>query len=237
MSDLPMLESMSALLVEGDARLAQITAKYLANYVVEVTHLSDGEAALAAVSRTRYDVVILEVALPKRDGLSVCRMIRKASDVPIVFLSARVDEADRVLGLEAGADDYIMKPFSPRELLARMRAVVRRYRGSLVPRTSVFQVGSLVMNEATYSVTMAGRPVALTSAEFDLLRVLARSPGRIFTREQLLGLARRSDDDVFDRTIDGQISRIRSKLTSASDGAAPIRTIRGLGYMLSGYRC
>jgi DNA-binding response OmpR family regulator len=229
-----MLESTSALLVETDGHLAQSTAGYLAGHSVRVTHVSDGEAAIAAISRGRFDVVVLDVVLPKRDGIDVCRAIREGSDVPIVFLTTRADEADRVLGLDAGADDYIAKPFSLRELLARMRAVVRRPRKLFAPGTGVIQIGSLIMDEATHRVTMSGIPIALTMAEFDLLKVFATSPGIVFTREELLASARRTNDDVFDRTIDCQIARIRAKLAPTSDSAALIRTIRGRGYVLCG---
>jgi DNA-binding response OmpR family regulator len=220
---------MSALLVEDDARLASFTAGYLAEHEVTVTHVSDGEAALAAATRQRFDVIVLDVMLPLLDGLSVCRAIRRKSDVPILLVTARVEEADRVLGLEFGADDYVTKPFSPRELLARMRAAVRRDRGELGPKSREIRVGRLLVHLRNRSVSVDGTPVALTSAEFDVLAALAEHPGRVLTREQLLRSARGSDSDAFDRAIDVQISRLRQKLGSAG----LIRTVRGIGYLLS----
>jgi DNA-binding response OmpR family regulator len=226
-------DSILALLVEDDVRLARFTADYLSERDVIVTHVTDGEAALAAASTRRFDVVALDVLLPRRDGLSVCRSIRETSDVPIVMVTACVEEADRVIGLETGADDYVIKPFSPRELLARMRAVVRRDRGKLTPGARILEMGPLVIQTANRTVRVGGQPVPLTSGEFDLLVALAAHPGRIFSRDQLLRLARGSDDSAFDRAIDVQISRLRQKLAVHAGGASLIRTIRGVGYMMA----
>ncbi len=227
-----MTEAIAALLVEDDERLARFTADYLVDHEIDVTHVNDGDAALVAVARQRFDVIVLDIVLPTRNGISVCQGVRERSDVPIVIVSARVEEADRVLGLEAGADDYVVKPFSPRELLARIRSVVRRDRGQLSPRSRPIRVGSLVIQSGARTVTLAGKPVELTSAEFDLLSALATRPGRTLSREQLLKLARGHDERTFDRAIDVQISRIRHKLSALPGGARLIRTVRGVGYML-----
>lgn len=228
-------DSISVLLVEDDARLAKFTADYLNERDAHVTHVSDGEAAIAEAKRQRFDVVILDIMLPTQNGLSVCSAIRQESDVPIVFVTARVEEADRVLGLELGGDDYVLKPFSPRELLARVRAFVRRNRGDLGPRAKLVQVGDLVLQTMNRSATLGGAPLALTSAEFDLLLALAQHAGRILSREQLLRLARGSDAETFDRAIDVQISRLRQKLAATHEGGgALIQTVRGVGYMLVG---
>ncbi|MET0340276.1 MAG: response regulator transcription factor [Polyangiales bacterium] len=222
----------SALLVEDDARLAHFTADYLAGHDVQVTHVHDGEAALQELGRQRFDIVVLDLMLPRRSGISVCQIIRQDSDVPIVMVTARVEEADRVLGLESGADDYVLKPFSPRELLARMHAVIRRDRGYLSARPRAIAVGTLQLEEATRTVTVDGEHVALTTAEFGLLVALAKRPGVIFTREQLLRLVRGDDEAVFDRAIDVQVSRLRQKLAAKPGGKGLIRTVRGVGYML-----
>jgi two-component system OmpR family response regulator len=228
-----MSESMSALLVEDDVRLARFTADYLHEHEVLVTHVLDGEGALLETSRNRFDVVVLDLMLPRQSGLTVCGAIRGKSDVPIVIVTARAEEADRVLGLEIGADDYVTKPFSPRELLARMRAVVRRDRGELAQRQKTIQVGMLTIQTANRAVAFAGHPVALTTAEFELLIVLAERPGRIMSREQLLRLVHGSDAEAFDRAIDVQISRLRHKLGVHPCGSAVIKTVRGVGYMLA----
>jgi len=219
---------MSALIVEDDVRLARFTADYLASHEVSVTHVADGAAAIAAATRQRFDVIVLDIMITVEDGLAVCRTIRQKSDVPILLVTARVEEADRVLGLELGADDYITKPFSPRELLARMRAAVRRDRGELGPRSGELRVGRLRLHLRNRSVALDGEPVALTSAEFDVLAALAEHPGRVLSREQLLRSARGTDSEAFDRAIDVQISRLRQKLGSAG----LIRTVRGVGYLL-----
>jgi DNA-binding response OmpR family regulator len=228
-----MVEAISVLLVEDDVRLAKFTADYLVQHGLYVTVAGDGEAAIEEVTRSRFDVIVLDLMLPKQDGLAVCRTIRVSSDVPIIITTARVEEADRVLGLELGADDYVIKPFSPRELLARLAAVVRRDRGELAPKSRLVRVGALAINPANRTATVDDVALVLTSAEFDLLSALAKHPGRILSREQLLRLARGSDSDTFDRAIDVQISRLRQKLAAHPQGADLIRTIRGVGYMLS----
>lgn len=228
-----MTESMSALLVEDDARLAKFTSDYLSQHNVWVTHVVDGEAGLAEALRQRFDVVVLDLMLPQRDGWSVCKAIREKSDVPVIMVTARVDESDRVLGLEMGADDYVVKPFSPRELLARMRAVVRRDRGEIGPKPVEIKVGALTVSTANRSAVLEGEHLALTSAEFDLLAVLALHAGRVLSREQLLRLVRGSDAETFDRAVDVQVSRLRQKLSARPAGATMIRTVRGAGYMLT----
>jgi DNA-binding response OmpR family regulator len=228
-----MAAPISVLLVEDDARLARFTADYLAKHEVQVTVLGDGEAAIRETSRNRFDVIVLDLMLPKQDGLSVCQTLRATSDVPIIITTARVEEADRVLGLELGADDYVLKPFSPRELLARLRAIVRRDRGELAPKSRLILVGPLALNPVNRTAVMGDVALVLTGAEFDLLSALAQHPGRVLTREQLLRLARGSDSDTFDRAIDVQISRLRQKLAVHPQGATMIQTIRGAGYMLS----
>jgi len=218
-----------ALLVEDDERLARFTAEFLVQHGVGVTCAPDGEAALELARAREFDVVVLDLLLPRRDGFSVCRELRTRSAVPIIVVTARTDEADRIVGLELGADDYLGKPFSARELLARIRAVVRRARGQLGPASSVLRVGALELRLGAMAVSYRGKPVELTSYEFTLLRVLVERHGRVLTREQLLELAKGTCDDAFDRSIDVRISKIRQKLGDP----ALIRTVRGAGYMLT----
>jgi two-component system, OmpR family, response regulator len=222
-----------ALLVEDDERLARFTAEFLEQHGVAVTRAADGEAGLRAARARSFDVIVLDLMLPRRDGLDVCRELRARSAVPILMVTARTDEADRIVGLELGADDYLGKPFSARELYARIRALVRRARGQLGPEAEVLRVGPLELRPASLTATCAGRPLELTSYEFAILRVLAERRGRVLSREQILELIKGTCDDAFDRSIDVRISRIRGKLGDEPRAAALIRTVRGVGYMLA----
>jgi DNA-binding response OmpR family regulator len=235
-----MILSMSAaspllvLLVEDDLRLASLTREYLEGHGLAVVHVSDGRRGQDEALSGRYDAVLLDLMLPGKDGLEVCREIRARSDVPIVVLTARGEEADRVMGLELGADDYLAKPFSPRELLARIRAVVRRAKGKAGPTREAVRVGGLVVDPAARRVTLDGREIALTGYEFSLLHALARRAGRVLGREQLMELAKGSPDDAFDRSIDVHVSRLRQKLGDDPKRPRLIKTVRGAGYLLAG---
>jgi two-component system, OmpR family, response regulator len=226
-------EPIRAVLIEDDERLARLTLRYLENHDVIVTWCPDGRRGLHETLRTRPDVVLLDLQLPELDGLAVCRELRARLDVPIVMITARGEEADRVLGLEFGADDYLAKPFSARELLARIRAHVRRARGRVGPRATRVEVGRLVLDPAALHATLDGRELALTSSEFSLLRALAENAGRVLSREQLLYLARGNAEEAFDRSIDVQISRLRHKLNDDPRQPRLLKTVRGFGYMLS----
>ncbi len=222
------------LLVEDDLRLASLTREYLEGHGVAVVHVSDGRRGQDEALSGRYDAVLLDLMLPGKDGLEVCREVRSRSDVPVIVLTARGEEADRVMGLELGADDYLAKPFSPRELLARIRAVVRRAKGKAGPARDVVKVGGLFVDPAARRVTLDGREVALTGYEFALLHALARRAGRVLGREQLMELAKGSPDDAFDRSIDVHVSRLRQKLGDDPRRPKLIKTVRGAGYLLAG---
>jgi DNA-binding response OmpR family regulator len=224
---------LTALLVEDDARLAALTREYLQGHGVVVEVVGDGRTGLAEALRRRWDVVLLDLMLPETDGLTVCREIRARSDVPIVVLTARGEEADRVMGLELGADDYLAKPFAPRELLARIRAVVRRARGLAGPRVKVVAVGALVVDPGARRATLGDRELALTGYEFSLLHALAERAGRVLSREQLMELARGTAEDAFDRSIDVHVSHLRQKLGDDSKRPRIIKTVRGAGYVLA----
>jgi DNA-binding response OmpR family regulator len=221
-----------ALLVEDDARLASLTAEYLRRHGVEVVVAADGARALNEAGRTRFDVVLLDLMLPGRSGLDVCRELRETSDVPIVMLTARGEEADRVLGLELGADDYLAKPFSPRELLARLRAQVRRARGQAGPAARTVQVGPLQLDPGALRARLGARDLDLTAYEFRLLYALAERAGRVLSRERLLELVRGSAEEAFDRSIDVHISRLRAKLGDDPKKPRVLKTVRGAGYQL-----
>jgi DNA-binding response OmpR family regulator len=221
------------LLVEDDARLAALTAEYLEGHGLSVARAGDGTRGLAEALRGGYDAVLLDLMLPGKDGLEVCRELRARSDVPVIVLTARGEEADRVMGLELGADDYLAKPFSPRELLARIRAVVRRARGRAGPATRPVRVGKLALDPGARRATLAGRVLPLTGHEFSLLYALAVRAGRVLGREQLIELAGGSPEEAFDRSVDVHVSRLRHKLGDDPKSPRLLKTVRGAGYVLA----
>jgi len=219
--------------VEDDERLARLTVQYLTGHGIVVHLVTRGDLAVAEVVKVRPDVVLLDLMLPGVDGLEVCRQIRAKLDVPIIMVTARTEEADRVLGLEGGADDYVAKPFQSRELLARIRAQARRGRGESGPRAERIEVGGLVVDAQTMEVSVDGKPVPLTTIEFSLLYALAQRAGRVLAREQLLQMLHGSSDEAFDRSIDVVVSRLRSKIEQDARNPRLLKTIRGVGYMLT----
>ncbi len=221
-----------ALLVEDDTRLAALTGEYLRRHGVEVVVAPDGVRALEEARRLRFDVVLLDLMLPGRSGLDVCRELRARSDVPILILTARGEEADRVLGLELGADDYLTKPFSARELLARIQAQVRRARGQAGPPSRPVMVGALTLDPGALRATLRGRELDLTAYEFQLLRALAERAGHVLSRERILELVRGNAEEAFDRSIDVHISRLRAKLGDDPRRPRWLKTVRGAGYQL-----
>jgi DNA-binding response OmpR family regulator len=220
------------LFVEDDERLARLTARYLEASGLLVNRVATGPEAIGEAARRQFDVVLLDLMLPGRDGMDVCRDLRARTDVPIIMVTARKDEVDRILGLDSGADDYVTKPFSSRELVSRIRAVVRRARSLVGPPLKPIQVGVITLHPASARVTVLGRDVALTGYEFALLKVLAERAGRVLSREQLLDLAKGSAEEAYDRSIDVQISRLRQKIGDDARQPRYLKTIRGMGYML-----
>lgn len=227
-------EAISIVYVEDDARLARLTAKYLESHGVRVSLAADGREGLALVLRERPDVVLLDLMLPGIDGLEVCRQLRGRVDTPVIMLTARGEEADRVIGLEGGADDYIAKPFSSRELLARIRAQARRGRGRAGPAEAQLVVGGIAVDPIARRVVVDGVEVSLTTYEFDLLRVFAERAGRVLTREQLVDFVRGSPDEAFDRSIDVHVSHLRRKLGDDPKSPRILKTVRGVGYLFAG---
>ncbi|GKT18753.1 response regulator [Acidovorax sp. SUPP2522] len=217
------------LVVEDETDIAHIVLDYLRHAGYEAEHVADGPGALARLtSPTPPDLTLLDVMLPGLDGLSVLRQARRHTDKPIIMLTARVEEVDRLIGLELGADDYICKPFSPREVVARVKTVLRRGMAQ-PPATAGPPV--LALDEAHWQVTLRGAHVALTPREFRLLQALARQSGRIFSRAQLLDLAYGDTLDVNERAIDSHIKNLRKKLKAASgDGVEWIRSVYGVGF-------
>jgi DNA-binding response OmpR family regulator len=229
----PQEERFRVVYVEDDERLARLTAQYLSSHDVEVSLVLRGDEAVAEVLRVRPDVVLLDLMLPGASGLDVCRKLRERVDVPIIMVTARTEEADRVVGLEGGADDYVSKPFSTRELLARIRAQARRARGRSGPRPDRLQLGSLVVDASAMTASFRGRSLVLTTLEFAVLRALAERAGRVLSREQLLQLVHASGDEAFDRSIDVHVSRLRQKLGDDPRNPRLLKTVRGLGYLLT----
>jgi DNA-binding response OmpR family regulator len=226
-------DGIRVLYVEDDERLARLTMEYLATHGLEVHLVPRGDLAVADVMRIRPDVVLLDVMLPGADGFEVCRQLRARTDVPIIMVTARLEESDRVRGLEGGADDYVTKPFQSRELLARIRAQARRSRGEVGPRPDRLRVGAIVIEPSSMSVTVRGEPVVLTANEFALVHALAQRPGRVLDREQLLQLLHGAPDEAFDRSIDVVVSRVRAKIELDPKNPRMLKTVRGVGYMLA----
>ncbi|WP_224366716.1 response regulator transcription factor [Hyalangium versicolor] len=226
-------EDIQVLLVEDDERLAALTARYLHERGLAVTLAHTGQEGLAQAGRHRYDIILLDLMLPGRDGMEVCHALRTRSDVPIIMVTSRREETDRVLGLESGADDYLLKPYSPRELLARIRAQVRRARGQIGPNTQFLQVGPLRLDPSSLTASVNGKPFSLTTYEFMVLRVLAEHAGRVLSREQILGAINTNAEEVFDRSIDVHVFRLRQKMEADPHSPQLLKTVRGVGYMLS----
>jgi two-component system, OmpR family, response regulator len=226
-------DPIKVLLIEDDDRLARLTAKYLESHGLLVTISTDGRGGLAEALRSAPDVVLLDLMLPGLSGMEVCRELRAKSDVPVVMVTALGEEADKVLGLEGGADDYLPKPFSSRELLARVRAQARRARGRSGPGAERVNVGPLSIDAGSHSARLDGRLLPLTSAEFALLVALARRPGRVLSRDQLIELTKGSAEEAFDRSIDVSISRLRQKLGDDPKNPRFLKTVRGVGYLLA----
>jgi two-component system response regulator RstA len=228
---MPETGTLSVLLIEDDARLAALTREYLERHGAVVTVADDGPRGLREALRYDFDMILLDLMLPGLDGIDLCRRVRERKDVPIIMLTARGEEADRVMGLETGADDYVSKPFSPRELLARIRSVVRRTRGQAGPRTRPLVAGDLTLDPGARSARRKGRPLDLTAYEFALLYALVERAGRVLGREQLMDLAGGNAEEAFDRSIDVHVSRLRKKLGDDPQHPRRIRTVRGSGYL------
>jgi DNA-binding response OmpR family regulator len=219
------------LILDDDERLNALLTEYLGRFDFTVTTAVDPEAGLREMRRVQPDLLILDVMLPDMDGFAVCRRIRETSRIPILMLTARGEVMDRVVGLELGVDDYLPKPFEPRELVARMRAVLRRGRGDDV---ELVRVGGLEVSWATRSARLDGDDLGLTGAQFELLALLVRHRGRVLSRDRILEELRGGDWAACDRSIDVLVSRLRQKLDDDPRRPAFIRTVRGAGYAFIG---
>jgi two-component system response regulator BaeR len=213
------------MVIEDEERLAAILADYLSQAGFEVSCLTDGLQAVARIRRELPALVLLDLMLPGKNGMDICKEIRSFSDLPIIMVTARVEEIDRLLGLELGADDYICKPFSPREVVARVKAVLRRSQGQ-----QKLHSAELVLDQASYRATLEGRDLDLTAVEFKLLHYLAAHPGRLFSRGQLMEHIYADQRIVSDRTIDSHIKKLRKKIATAAPEQELIHSVYGVGY-------
>lgn len=216
------------LIVEDEADIASVLQDYLRHAGHETEHVADGRAALARMLEAPPDLTLLDIMLPGLDGLGVLRQARMHTSQPIIMLTARIEEVDRLLGLELGADDYVCKPFSPREVVARVRAVLRRAEGPAAADRKA--EAPVVLDEAHWRATLSGTPLNLTRREFRLLQAMSRHPGRIFSRARLLELAYDDDADVSERAVDSHIKNLRRKLSAAAPSHDWIRSVYGVGF-------
>jgi two-component system, OmpR family, phosphate regulon response regulator OmpR len=219
------------LLIEDDSRLAEMVSEYLGESGFRVSVAPGGRTGLERLAREPFDAIVLDLMLPDMDGLEVCRELRAKSDTPVLMLTARGDAADRIVGLELGADDYLPKPFQPRELLARLRAVLRRARSR--GRTPLLRFGRLEIDRDSRAVRVDGSERALTSYQFALLVALAENAGRVLSREALMDLVKGEPLEAFDRSIDVHVSRIRAAIEADPKKPRRIVTVRGAGYVFA----
>jgi DNA-binding response OmpR family regulator len=227
----------TVLVIEDDPNTVALVALYLKREGFLPVTATDGEAGLALAEEHRPDLVILDLMLPKLDGWEVCRRLRRKSEVPVIMLTARGEEIDRVAGLTLGADDYVVKPFSPRELVARVRAVLRRTRHPAAGAEVTLSHGDVLLDLEKRRLTVEGRPVSLTPHEYALLEALMSTPGRIFTRDELLNrLYPRGDAVVIDRVVDVHIGKLRQKIEPDPSDPHYILTVRGIGYRFADRR-
>ena len=229
------LEAMSSgtiLVVDDEQKVCDLLRAYLERSGYGVACAGDGNTALAEAERRRPDLILLDLNLPGMDGIEVCKTLRKTSDIPIIMLTARDEEADRIVGLELGADDYVTKPFSPREVVARVKAVLRRRDSSSGDRRAVV-VGDVIVDPSRYEVTYRDKLLRLTAREFAIVEHLARNPGHVYSRTQLLDQVFGIDFEGYERTIDAHVKNIRQKMVESSpDAPTPLVTVRGVGYKL-----
>lgn len=220
------------LVIDDDERLRELVAEYLGGRDFNVLTAEDGARGLEALSRTDVALVILDIMMPGMDGLEVCREIRKTSSVPVIMLTARGDDTDRIVGLELGADDYLAKPFNPRELLARVQAVLRRSTNAEPEEKQILQAGPLCLDPDRRTVELRGETIDLTTTEFEILRALLDQAGRVIPRERLMELARGTEYAAFDRSVDVHVSHIRRKLGDDPRRPTFVKTVRGVGYTI-----
>jgi two-component system, OmpR family, phosphate regulon response regulator OmpR len=222
------------LIIDDDLRLAGMLTEYLGGAGFALAHAANGQAGLDAIAKDPLQAVILDVMLPDMDGFEVLRRLRRTSNVPVLMLTAKGEDLDRIVGLEIGADDYLAKPFNPRELVARLKAILRRGSPQAIEdNADRLQFGRLIIDKASRNVRLGDRSADITSHQFDLLVALAERPGRVLSREQLMDAVRGAELDAFDRSIDVHISRIRAAIEEDPKDPKRIITVRGVGYVFA----
>jgi two-component system, OmpR family, response regulator BaeR len=219
------------LIVEDDERIADVLKSYFENADFKVTVLNTGNTVVSIIQDSPPDLILLDIMLPDKDGITICREIRSFSNVPIIMVTAMVEDVDRLLGLELGADDYICKPFIPREVVARAKAVLRRVHPEHEENKLV--LGSLIMDEKRHRVTVGGSEINLTPIEYQLLKIMMSAPDRVFTRNDFISRIQGYNYDGYDRTIDNHIKNLRKKINEYFDGSEMIHTVFGFGYKIS----
>jgi len=224
------MQKQHVLIVEDENKIAEIIRKYLKLEGYESTQAQSGDEALTLYHQVNPDLIVLDVMLPDMDGIDICKRLREFSEVPIIMLTARVEEVDRLMGFEAGADDYVCKPFIPRELVARIRAVLNRTQRS--SEQKVLRTGRLMLDISQYKVTVDSIAIKLTQNEFSLLKVMISTPNRVFSRQELLTATQGQSIDIYERTIDTHIKNLRKKLNQVAPQSNFIESIYGIGYKL-----
>jgi two-component system response regulator BaeR len=219
------------LVVEDERKISDLLKDYLLQSGFKVCCLTRGDEAVEKIKSLKPALILLDLMLPGMDGIAVCREVRKSCNIPIIMVTAKVEEVDRLIGLEIGADDYICKPFSPREVVARVRAVLRRSRPDAAPRRLI--AGPIILDADTRQVTVGGKPLSLTPSEYSLLNVLIAAPGRVFLRSELLDKVQGYKFEGYDRTIDSHVKNLRKKIAAGLPEKDIIQTIYGVGYKLS----
>ena len=223
--------SSKILVVDDEAKIVKLVRSYLEQSGFTVVEANDGQTALIQARREKPDLVVLDLGLPGIDGLEVARTLRRERDTPIIMLTARIEDTDKIVGLELGADDYMTKPFNPRELVARVRAVLRRTSGA-APTAEMLRAGALVLDASGHQAALDGRPLDLTPTEFELLTVLLQNPGRAFTRLELLDRVQGDAYEGYERTVDAHVKNLRAKLGDDPRHPRYVQTVFGVGYKL-----
>ncbi len=221
------------LVVDDEPEIVRLVRSYLEQEDYRVVTAYDGEEALYATRHEKPDLVVLDILMPRMDGLEFTRRVRREQDVPIIMLTARADETDRIVGLEMGADDYVTKPFSPREVVARVRAVLRRAQPADEQGPPVLRVGPITLDRVTHTVTVDSEPADLTPTEFDVLEVLMTTPGRVYSRTEILEAVQGVAFEAYERTVDAHIKNLRHKIEPEPSDPRYILTVRGVGYRLN----
>ena len=222
----------TVLVVDDEPKIVTLIKGYLEAAGFKVLKAGSGREALTTVGKTRPDCLILDINMPDMDGLDTARELKKTGDTPIIFLTARAEETDRIVGLELGADDYVVKPFSPRELVARVRAVLRRARPKPPAESDGIRVGDLALDRQKRSVAVRGKPVRLTSIQFDILALMMGRPGKVWTRLEILEGSSGAAYEGYERTVDAHIKNIRKALGDDSENSLYVETVRGVGYRI-----